>query len=127
MKRKKYFVTVLISVFFLSVLVTTVNAATTTWSGKVNFWESTVATSTKDNTSTKTTASFTGNPYSSNIYIYLTQKTSGGAIISIKTKFSFKDSKTLNTSAVNGQSINLRAAREYVLDTQVQLSGKWNP
>jgi hypothetical protein len=99
-----------------------------TWSGKVDFWESTVANRVKENTNKKCYNKFSGSPYNYAIYVHFTQKNDvDQGIVCVKTKFKHGDEKNLNTSAVENQSINLRAAREYWLDTKVQLSGIWNP
>ncbi len=112
---------------FASSAVASAPSGSKTWSGSVNFWVSKVGQEVKSNTSNQTYMSFTGAPYSMNVW--LTQQTANteAAPISDKTKFSVGDEITQITSAIKGQKVDITAAREYILDEKVFLSGKWKP
>lgn len=96
------------------------------WSGSVDFWETKVGSNiTKSNTNTTAFESFTGSPYSLNLF--LTMKKTDGAIATAKTKFALGNEKNLPTGAVKDNVLNLYAAREYVLDSKVAVNGSWLP
>lgn len=131
MKMKKVIIALFISSIMSGLLIGSALAADglEMWIGKVDFWVSRVDTRDKENSRNTTHESFTGSPYNKAIYIYLTQRNSASdGIVSAKTKFKTGDIKnSLSTSAIKTQVIELHAAREYILDTQVQLYGYWNP
>lgn len=99
-----------------------------TWSGNVDFWVSKVGQAVKDNSSNTTYMNFTGAP-TKDIYVWLTEKTAdkNAYTVSKKTKIEFGKEKNNPTGAIKNQKVDLTAAREYILDEKVALSGKWKP
>ena len=129
MKKAKILSSFVLTCILTILLASTILAAdgVKNFAGSVDFWESTVATRTKENTKKVTGINFSDSPGSSLIYVYFSEKKSDGAIVAAKTKFKEGNVKELKTTGVKGNSIRLRAAREYVLDTKVQITGSWIP
>lgn len=97
-----------------------------TWGKSVDFWEKKVKTVTKDGNGNKAYLSFTGAPYTCNLWL-TSKKTSDGALATKKTKFKLGNEKSLSTGTVDGDKVALYAAREYVLDQLIACSGEWKP
>ncbi len=133
MNSKKKIIAIVTLALCTLVLSTSVFAARPSgaeqWGGSADFWEATVASKGKTDNGSQQYVSFDGSP-TQGIYVYFTGKEGlfgNNGIVAPKTKIKHGDEKNINTTAINGTYVNLRAAREYVLDTQLYINGYWKP
>jgi len=96
------------------------------WKGDVDFWTTKVGTKVKNNTTTTSYQSFTGAPYSMNLWL-TGRRNDNDVLVSAKTKFAKGNEKNVSTGAAKDQNIKLVAARENILDTKVACTGWWLP
>lgn len=98
------------------------------WQASIGFVQTDIQTKTKTNTANTTYVSFSGKSaqYDVNLYFSVYNNTLG-VVSSQQMLIPYQDAGYLSSSAVRGNSLTLRAHREFIWDEVIHCSGTWTP